>query len=173
MAVMLMVFGTVSASELGVSRVAAAAGVEDREPVGEADTFPDGVERVYCFSEVTGAGEPIEVTHVWYHGDAEQARVSLSAQGDRWRIWSSKRIGAGQTGSWRVVVEGPGGAELGEASFRIEGGSTQRYRAPLPRGRLKESDPVELHCVWVGPSIDDRASEALTVKIVRNWDAIC
>lgn len=118
--VTLMVFGTVSASELGVSRVVVAAGVEDREPTGAAETFSPGVDRVYCFSEVTGAGELAEIVHVWYHGDVERDRVSLSVQGDRWRTWSSKRIGADQTGPWRVVVQGPDGASLGEASFRIE-----------------------------------------------------
>lgn len=44
------------AADLGVSRIVAATGVEDREPVGAAETFSAEVGEIVCFSEVTGTG---------------------------------------------------------------------------------------------------------------------
>jgi hypothetical protein len=107
------------AADLGVSRVVVATGVEDREPVGAAETFSAGVDEIVCFSEVTGAGAGSEVVHVWYQGEVERARVTLTAEGERWRTWSRIQIGADQTGPWRVVVEGPDGTALGQVSFEI------------------------------------------------------
>jgi len=64
--------------------------------VGEVKTevmiFDNGVLRLCCFSEIGGAARADTVSHVWYWGDREMARVPLHVQGARWRTWSTKRI---------------------------------------------------------------------------------
>lgn len=91
--------------------------MENRTPQGAADTFPASVGELYCFSEVRhGQGG---IVHVWFHGDKEMARVSLTAKGPRYRTWSKKRIPPSWTGSWRVEVRTPEGQVLQEKSFTI------------------------------------------------------
>lgn len=111
--------GMAQAGELFVPRAVVATGVEEREPVGEAEEFAADVGTLFCFTEVTGAGEASQVVHVWFHGEEEQFRITLPVRGERWRTWSRKRIGAGQDGFWRVVVEGPDGATLAEVPFTV------------------------------------------------------
>lgn len=107
------------AGALSVPRAVVAIGVENREPVGAAVAFPGTVGQVVCFSEVSGAGEGSHVIHIWYFGEEERLRVTLPVRGERWRTWSRKAINPGQTGAWRVVIEGSDGAMLAEVPFAI------------------------------------------------------
>jgi len=52
-------------------------GVEERELIGEASSFPLSVGKVYCWTCVKGADEPTEITHVWYYGVEKMAEVVL------------------------------------------------------------------------------------------------
>lgn len=93
-------------------------GVEDRTPVGAAESFSSDVGQLYCFSEVRNGGE--KVVHVWYHNDREVRRIELAVRGARWRTWSAKTIPATATGAWKVEVQGPDGAVLAASSFVVE-----------------------------------------------------
>ncbi|MGC8916524.1 MAG: DUF2914 domain-containing protein [Thermoanaerobaculum sp.] len=93
-------------------------GVENRTPQGEGKEFPATVGQLFCFSEVKNAQG--SVTHVWFYGDKEVARVELAAKGPRFRTWSKKRIVPSQTGSWRVEVHASDGTLLAEARFEIK-----------------------------------------------------
>lgn len=113
---------TVKAQETASIEVAQAAicrAVVDREPVGVGDTFGAWTGKLYCFTRIVGAYSPVEITHVWYFGDAERARISLLVRSASWRTWTSKRIQTHEIGFWHVDVVGPDGRVLRSVEFEI------------------------------------------------------
>ena len=103
-----------------LDRFVVCAGVENREPVGAADTFPASTEKVYAFVELKEIAADTEVAVVWYHGDSEAGRTTLAVrQGARWRTHAYKTL-HNRTGAWRVELLDAGGAKLGDASFTVE-----------------------------------------------------
>ncbi|UCF80591.1 MAG: DUF2914 domain-containing protein [Acidobacteriota bacterium] len=102
-----------------VDRIAACTGIEEREPVGSSDSFPADVGEVYCFTHIKGADGETTVTHVWYQGETERARVELNVRSASWRTWSKKKIPAEWAGSWRVVVVDESDNEIGSTSFTV------------------------------------------------------
>lgn len=93
--------------------------VVDRACVDPNDVFPAQVGRLYCFTRVFGAQEDIEITHVWYFGDIERARVTLHIHSVNFRTWSSKIIQPHEIGNWHVDVLGPGDKLLKTVPFEI------------------------------------------------------
>lgn len=111
---------TGSAPQFEISRMVVATGVENREPVGVADTFPASTEKVYCFIEAANISGAAEVTFVWFHGGKEMRRFSLPLeQGPRWRTFAYKNL-HGLTGEWKVDVVDAGGSAVKTLSFRVE-----------------------------------------------------
>ena len=94
-------------------------GVEDRMPVGAAESFPPDVENVFLWCKVTGATDSTSIQVAWYHGDKEMAAVELPVKSASWRTWSSKRILPEWTGDWTVRVLDAAGNGLKELSFTI------------------------------------------------------
>jgi len=107
-------------AEMVVAEGVIATAVADRAPAGVADVFPSTVGKLYCFTRLTGAGTETEVTHVWYRGDQEMARVALSVRSDNWRSWSSKQILPEWAGAWRVEVLDAGGTLLQTIPFTVQ-----------------------------------------------------
>lgn len=96
-----------------------AAGVEDRQPVGVADTFPSDVGKVYAWMRVSGAtDQAIQV--VWTYGSLT-FNVPLEIGGSPWRTWSSKIILPRWTGEWTVDVQDARGNSITTTTFIIEG----------------------------------------------------
>ncbi|RLB80551.1 MAG: DUF2914 domain-containing protein [Deltaproteobacteria bacterium] len=113
---------TIRAQEAASLKVADAAickDVVDRTPVDAGTSFSASVGKLYCFTKITGAQEPTTVTHVWYFGETERARVSLAVGVASWRTNSSKKIQPHERGSWHVDVLGPGGELLKTLEFEI------------------------------------------------------
>jgi hypothetical protein len=113
---------TINAQETGyieVARAAISRAVVDREPIDIRDSFDSWVGTLYCFTKITGAQNPIEITHVWYFGDTERARVSLLVRSSSWRTHSSKKIQTHEIGDWHVDILGPDGEVLRSLQFRI------------------------------------------------------
>lgn len=106
-------------SSLEVMDAAICLNIENRACIDPKEEFSTANETLYCFIRVTGAKEDIEVTHVWYYGDVERARISLSIRSSSWRTYSSKRIQAHETGKWRVEVLGPGDSLLKTIPFTV------------------------------------------------------
>jgi len=106
-------------SNLSVEYGAVCEAVVDREVKAASSSFASGIEKLYCFTRISGAKEPTVVTHIWYYGDREQARVELAVKSSSWRTWSSKRIGAEQTGTWHVDVVDSEGRNLETYRFDI------------------------------------------------------
>lgn len=113
---------TIRAQETAYIEVAEAAicrAVVDREPIDIRTSFDSWVGKLYCFTKITGAHTPINITHVWYFGYTERARVNLSVRSSSWRTHSSKRIQTHEIGDWHVDVLGPDGRVLRSLQFKV------------------------------------------------------
>ena len=104
---------------LEVADSAICTNVDNRACVDPREEFSSGVDRLYCFTRITGAQEDTEITHVWYFGDIERARVTLAVRTSNYRTYSSKRIQAHETGPWRVEVLASNGTLLKKIPFSI------------------------------------------------------
>ena len=102
-----------------VAQMAICRSVENREPLGAAESFDASVGKLYCFTNIVGAQTPIEITHAWYFGDTERAMVSLLVRSPNWRTYSSKNIMPQEVGQWRVDVIGPEGEVLKTQTFTV------------------------------------------------------
>jgi hypothetical protein len=75
--------------EFTIARLVIGTGVEDKEPVGVAETFPEATEKVYCFLEAAEIAKDTEVSLIWWYGDKEMHRITLPLQmGPRWRTYA-------------------------------------------------------------------------------------
>ena len=108
-----------NAPSLEVAVAAICQDVVDREPVDAGVSFPASVGTLYCFTKITGAQDGTKISHVWYFGATERARVELDVNSDNWRTWSSKIIQAHEIGSWRVDILDAAGTVLKELQFEI------------------------------------------------------
>jgi len=94
-------------SGLSVEKMIFCTGIEDRLPIGENTQFFESAERIYCYTRINGAADTLQVTHVWFYGDVEKARVDLTVKSASWRTWSSKKMLPAWSGAWRVDILGP------------------------------------------------------------------
>ncbi|MEC4675949.1 MAG: DUF2914 domain-containing protein [Nitrospirota bacterium] len=102
-----------------VSRMVIAEGIDDREPVGTAETFSSDTEKVYCFIEARDITEDTTVSFVWYFDEKEMARIDLPLKkGWRWRTYTSKKL-AGLQGKWRVELEDTDGNLIDLVEFEV------------------------------------------------------
>lgn len=108
-----------AADQLQVESAAICENVVDREAVEAGTRFQATVGRLYCFTKIVGAENPAEINHVWYFGNNERARVSLSVKANNWRTYSSKLIQAHEVGDWRVEVLDSAGNILETVSFEV------------------------------------------------------
>lgn len=95
-------------------------GISEREPIDQVTTQPTSVGKLYCFTRIVGADDETRVTHVWYRGDQEMARVQLPVRSSNWRTWSSKSILPDWAGAWRVEVLDATGNPLTTVAFTLE-----------------------------------------------------
>jgi len=96
-------------------------GIQDRQPVGEAESFPADVGQVYLWCRITGASGETNIHHVWLHEGKETANVTLTVKGSSWRTFSSKTIPPAWTGNWEVRVVGTDGNVLKSLTFTVGG----------------------------------------------------
>ena len=109
-----------AAGSLEVTDAAICEDVVDRAPVGANTSFSATVGKLYCFTKIVGAQTPTTVTHVWYFGETEKARVELKVGAASWRTKSSKIIRAHETGSWHVDVLDADGNVLRTLQFYLD-----------------------------------------------------
>jgi hypothetical protein len=93
--------------------------VQDRQPVGAAESFSRDIGQLYCFTKLTSGQDSAAVSHVWYHNDKEALKVNLNVNAKTWRTWSVKQIPAVMTGQWRVDVVAADGAVLKSKPFTV------------------------------------------------------
>ncbi len=105
---------------LTISRAVVGTGVENSEPVGATETFPGTTEKVYCFLEASDIAKDTEVSFVWFHGQDEKLKTTLSLkEGKRWRTYADKNL-RGLKGDWKVEIKGADGNLLKEVKFKVE-----------------------------------------------------
>ena len=104
---------------LEVSEAVITTQVSDRAPVDAIQAYPASVERLFCFTRVTGAAEDTSITHVWYLHGVVMSRIELPVRSGDWRTWSQKTIFPGSSGDWKVDVLGPEGKLLKSISFTL------------------------------------------------------
>ncbi len=106
--------------EFTIARLVVGTGVENREPVGVAETFPATTEKVYCFLEATEIPKDTEISFVWFLGEKEMLKTNLPLQtGPKWRTFANKNIG-GMKGDWRVEVRDVKGNLVKDIKFKVE-----------------------------------------------------
>jgi hypothetical protein len=107
------------AAQLVVSVAAICRDVVDREPDGYGTSFPVSVGKLYCFTKITGAESPTQITHVWFFDGNERARIDLAVNSSNWRTYSSKIIQPHELGTWNVDVLDFNGNVLKRLEFEV------------------------------------------------------
>ncbi len=110
-----------SKQSAAVARAQLTSRVVGREPI---DTLRSPVDAqsgrdVYYFTEFRDLGGHT-VVHRWEHDGEVLATIPFKIGGDRWRVYSTKRIRPDQTGSWRVTAVDENGAVLATAEFVVK-----------------------------------------------------
>ena len=84
-----------------VSRGQFTTAIVDREPVDLVETLSTDNTEVKYFTELTELqGETI--THQWVYNDSVMFEKSFDVGGPRWRVWTSKSLQPGWSGTWSV-----------------------------------------------------------------------
>ena len=107
------------ASSLAVEEMQFGTAVENRQLTGADSVFSADVGEVYCFTKITGAETPVTVSHVWYYGDEEKARLEHDVKAKSWRTWSSKHITGAMKGNWKVEITDTQGAVIETLRFTV------------------------------------------------------
>ncbi|HLL25003.1 MAG TPA: DUF2914 domain-containing protein [Kofleriaceae bacterium] len=97
------------------AEVKAGTGVEKREVVGEATTFPAGT-TVWVWSKIV-EGQPA-VKHVWKRDGKDVWTATLAVSGKSWSTSSRRAIP--KPGSWEVDVQTQDGTSIGSVAFKVE-----------------------------------------------------
>jgi hypothetical protein len=92
-------------------------GIDEREPVDRIETLAPSEERVFFFTEVIDMSDR-SITHRWSYLGQTMAEVGFDIGGDRWRVWSSKRLVPEWAGAWQVDVIDENGQVLDTKYFR-------------------------------------------------------
>lgn len=99
-----------------VARATFTSEVVDREPVDTIDRLSTDHVQILFFTELRGLRGQT-VTHRWEHGGEVLAEVPFEVGGDRWRVFSSKKLLPGWVGEWSVAVLDSEGRVLAARSF--------------------------------------------------------
>lgn len=107
---------TAAVPAVKVEKVVTAAGVEKKEPVGEAMAFAKDTSRVFTWTRITAEQPPVKIKHVYYFDGKKAGEVELSVNSSPYRVWSSKAV---WPGSWKVEVTDEAGAVLATSEFTV------------------------------------------------------
>lgn len=90
-----------------IARAQFTSDVVEREPIDNlGPTIPvqyGGIQKVYFFTDLRDMSGD-QVTHRWTLDGEMMAEIPFNIGGDRWRIWSSKRLLPGFDGLWAVEI---------------------------------------------------------------------
>jgi hypothetical protein len=110
---------TADAPSVSISQIAICTDVQDRVPVGEAESYPNDVGYLFCFTAVENAPSPTQLFHRWYVGDELVTEIPINVKGESWRCWSRKTIQEKWSGPCRVEVLTEAGDLLKTVSFTL------------------------------------------------------
>lgn len=106
-------------NNLSISKFVFCERVDSLNPVNVDTVFYNTIGKVCCFTQVKGAQDTTQISHLWYYNNEEMARVSLPVHSMSWRTWSSKQILPKWTGLWRVDIVNAAGNVIDSKSFTI------------------------------------------------------
>lgn len=90
-----------------IARAVFSSDVIDREPIDDLGKVVyvkyGDIQRVYFFTDLRDMSGS-QVSHRWKLDGDVMAEVSFEVGGDRWRVWSSKRLMPGFDGTWTTEV---------------------------------------------------------------------
>ncbi len=103
-----------------VKQLVVCTGVENRAPVGAAETFSADTQKVFAFLDATKITEDTQVTFVWMFGQKQvstfQAPLKKSV---RWRTFASKTV-SGMKGDWTLELKDADGNTVKSVQFKVE-----------------------------------------------------
>jgi hypothetical protein len=103
-----------------IGRLVVGTGIENREPAGVAESFPASTEKVYCFLEANDISKDTDVTFVWFQGQTELRKTTLSLKaGKKWRTFADKTL-RGLKGDWKVEIRDGSGNVVKDVKFKVE-----------------------------------------------------
>ena len=103
-----------------IERLVVATGVDNRVPVGIAETFPASTAKVICFLDAKNIAADTDVTFVWIFNGKEVLKTPLKLKaGPKWRTRAIKNM-RNQTGEWKVEIRDASGAAIKEVQFKVE-----------------------------------------------------
>jgi hypothetical protein len=103
-----------------VANLVVCTGVENRTPVGIAETFSATTQKVYAFLDATKITEDTNVTFVWKYNQKEIASFQAPLKkGYRWRTFASKTV-EGMKGNWSVELKDANGELIKTVQFKVE-----------------------------------------------------
>ena len=109
-----------STAPFSIARLVLCTGLENREPVGAAETFPASTGKVFCFIEAREVAADTTVTVDWKLDGKEIHRTELALKaGARWRTNAYKTV-SGMPGAWEVTLLDSAGREVQTAAFKVE-----------------------------------------------------
>lgn len=102
-----------------VSRASFTSAVENREPTDQLSSVNNNQSEIMYFTELRDmAGQ--SVTHRWEHDGKVMAEVPFNVGGNRWRVYSSKKLDPSWTGSWKASVISANGETMSVSTFNYE-----------------------------------------------------
>jgi len=109
-----------NSDSLVVDDAAVCRGVRNRQAVEPGTHFPATIGTLFCFSRIVGAKTATRITHVWYYGNVERARITLPVKSAYWRTYSTKTIRPDESGVWHIDILDPSGNRLEALNFNID-----------------------------------------------------
>jgi len=122
-------------------------GVIDREPADAVEQLSADHEQVFFFTELSGM-DGQTATHRWEFAGEVVAEVPFDVGGQRWRVYSSKKLQPGWVGTWTVTVVDAAGRELSRSQLDFQ---------PAPELQPTEEEPAapEAQIAPAAPAVED------------------
>ena len=108
------------AAAFTVVRLVVGTGIDQREPVGVAESFPASTEKVFCFLEATSIAKDTEISFVWIYNQKEMLKTTMTMKaGAKWRTNANKNL-RGLKGEWIVEIRDSAGNVIKDTKFKVE-----------------------------------------------------
>ncbi|GAM08823.1 hypothetical protein OR1_01097 [Geobacter sp. OR-1] len=109
------------AASLKITEMAVTTKVVRGNPIDSVHRISSSsVRELYCFTRLVSDEEgETTVKHIWYRGNEKMGESELPVKGKKWRTYSSRVVGKGMAGDWRVDALDSEGKLLRSVKFRM------------------------------------------------------
>jgi hypothetical protein len=103
-----------------VTRLVVGTGIDQKAPVGVAESFSASTEKVFCYLEATDIAKDTQISFVWIYNQKEMLKTTMTLKaGAKWRTYTNKSL-RGLKGDWKVQVLTSTGAIIKDVKFKVE-----------------------------------------------------